>query len=545
MSAEEGGKVSLSAPSNGLSAEEELRQLRDKTNAWKQSVAIQLSEAAKKNKQLRDELKDAEGNHEQDMLALRVQLDKEFRERTNMKDEEINDMQRQMTQLREEKRRMAEEHKKNLEETVIRIRENSRMEHASKAKTDAEQHEAELRKLRDVIEQKEQAIVQAEHEAAVMRTRLDRLGEQYRELSGLMTHDARQLDKQEAEAEDAAKGGASSQHLVKLSEAAHKQQLEIARSELRGLEERFAVRLRETQRTHEVERQRWVEDMYQREEQLLTLQTLLRQAQHEAETANQRIAAAGVEKERSEQCLAQKVAALSKELATRMEQSQLLNVEVGRLQREVSSQEALIHGLEEEARIREEAFTSLTLSEDNRNLVQGLQKALQESREEAELWRCRYEEALQDATGATTVVPFGEGKNDTTKLVSSELTQREEALAKEEVRLELKARLLKSTEARLEELKRSLASQASVILQQHDSDDDGRRRDMERSEKQRRGGAFLASPQRYMQMIREQQGDSILSFPRRLLSYLLFMRLRTAITLFLLLFCFLVVFITM
>ncbi|KAF5223990.1 hypothetical protein ECC02_002885 [Trypanosoma cruzi] len=536
MSVEEGGKASLSEKSNGLSAQEELRQLQEKTNAWKQSVAIQLGEAAKKNKQLRDELKEAGNNHEKEMSALRVQLDKEFRERTNLKDEEISNLQREMTQLREEKRRMAEEHKRVLEETAIRVRENSQRENVSKTRTDLEQREAELRQLRDIIEQKERALAQAEHEATVTKTSLDRLGEQYRELLSIMTHD----EGQSVRDEDASDGRSASQHIVNWSDAAHRQQLETARSELRSLEERCAEKLREAQGVHETELQRLMEDVYQREEQLMTLQALLRQAQHEAETANQRIAASRAEKERSEQRLAEKVAALSKELANRMEQSQQLSVEVERLQREVSSQEALVHSLEEEARIREEAFTSLTLSEDNRHLVQGLQEALQKSREEAELWRSRYEEVMQETTNKSVFVPFGGGgggDSSTDRFVLSEIAQREEALATEAARLESKARLLKSTEARLEELKRSIASQANFILQHRESVDDVHRRDTERIEKERRGGSFFASQRRYLQMIREQQGDTVFFLLRRLASYFVFMRLRVALPLLLFIVC--------
>ncbi|EKF39237.1 hypothetical protein MOQ_000540 [Trypanosoma cruzi marinkellei] len=534
MSVEEGGKASFSDKSNGLSAQEELRQLQEKTNAWKQSVAIQLGEAAKKNKQLRDELKEAENNHEKEMSALRVQLDKEFRERTNLKDEEINKLQREMTHLREEKRRMAEEHKRELEETVIRVRENSQRENASKTRTDLEQREVELRQLRDTIEQRERALAQAEHEATVAKTSLDRLGEQYRELLSVMTHD----EGQSVRDEDASDGRSASQHMANWSDAAHRQLLETARSELRSLEERCAEKLREAQGMHETELQRLMEDVYQREEQLMTLQALLRQAQHEAETANQRIAAAGVEKERSEQRLAEKVAALSKELANRMEQSQQLNVEVERLQRELSLQEALVHSLEEEARIREEAFTSLTLSEDNRQLVQGLQEALQKSREEAELWHSRYEEVMQETTNKSVFVPFGGGRDSSPdRFVLSEIAQREEALATEAARLESKARLLKSTEARLEELKRSIASQANFILQQRESGDDVHRRDTEIFEKERRGGSFFASQRRYLQMIREKQGDTCIFLLRRLASYFVFMRLRVALPLLLFIVC--------
>ncbi|KEG13678.1 hypothetical protein DQ04_00851040 [Trypanosoma grayi] len=535
MSMEEKGEAPSSSSNDALSAEEELKRLREKTSAWKQSVAVQLNEAAKKNKQLRDELKAASVSHEAELAAMRVQLDKEFRERTILKDEEIQELQRLITNLREEKRRMAEQHEKDVEQTATRIRENCQMERDTQWEAELAQRDAEVRELRDTVERKEKTIQQSDHEVAVMNARLERLGEQYKELSALMTNDAGQIVSD-------ATGPSSSpayQQVLKVSDAAHQQQLETARSELRNLEEKHAGKLREAQRTFEVERQRWMDDLYRRDEQLATLQTLLRQAQHEAATAQQRIAGVLAEKERSEQRLAEKVAVLSKELASQMEQSQQLTLEVGRLQREVSRHEAVVHSLEEEAHMREEAFTSLMLSEDSRALVQGLQAALQESRVETEEWRQKYEEVLQDAGRTVVAMQHKDGRaGDNSGDASPDMVRREEALAAEASRLESKAKLLKATEQRLEELKRSMVSQASVILQQHGGGSGdgfgGRMKENERPGKERRGAALLAAPRRYMQMMREQNGGEGFLPLKRILSCILFIRLRTALPIFLL-----------
>ncbi|ORC88579.1 uncharacterized protein TM35_000162170 [Trypanosoma theileri] len=531
MNAEEEEKTSPSDRTVALSAEEELQKLQEKTNAWKKSVAIQLNEATKKNKQLREELKESNANHEAEMASLRVQLDREFRERTVLKDEEITRLQLQLGKLREEKRLMAEQHEKEIEDTATRVRETCQLESASRNEADLAQREAESRQLRDVIESKEKDLLHAEHEVAVLTARLERLGEQYKELSTLMTNNT---DMDAGENNNHSDGDSTLQNALKMSDVAHQQQLEAARSELRSLEEKNASKLRDAQRSFETERQRLMDDLYQREEQLATLHTLLRQAQNEAATAQQRIAGARAEKERSEQRLTEKVAALSKELANRMEESQKLTVEVERLNREVNRQETLVRSLEEEASMREEAFTSLMLSEDSRALVQGLQTALQESREEAELWRCRYEENMQREGRGTAVVIRGDDENEMNGNTSHELEQHREALAAEALRLKSKEKMLKATEQRLEELKRSMASQASLILQQHGGDESGRRKDVDGSGKERRGGTLFNAPRRYMQMMREQQGDEGFFSLRRFASYFLFIRLRTALPLFLL-----------
>lgn len=485
------------------SAEEQLRDLQEKTNLWKQSVAQQLSEATKKNKQLRDELKQVNANHGSEMGALRVQLEKEFRERTSLKDEELQNVQTQLMELRKEKRSMVEQHERDLKQAIARVRETCAVEHTMRTDAETQQHEAELHKLRDAMELKEKELALSEHEVCVMKTRLERLAEQYRELSALMTQNTTQLES----GGDAANKEKVLENALKASDAAHQQQLETVRSEMSNLEERHAAKLREMQRAHELEQQRYMNEVYQREEQLATLQTLLHQAQHEAEAAQRRISNVRLEREQMEQQLTERVAGLSRELASRMEYAQQLAAEVNSLQRELGRQEGLVRSLEEEANMREEAFQTLLLSEENRALVMGLQEALQKSRDDAEAWARKYEEAVQQ-TKSTCAVPIGypcDG-NDGDERKFRELAQREKALEEENLRLQTKAKLLRAMELRLEELKRSMASQASTILEHHNSGNRGSRMGDVRYGEERKGSRS-ASPLRRMQLMWNQHSS--------------------------------------
>nr|CCC95308.1 unnamed protein product [Trypanosoma congolense IL3000] len=497
------------------SAEVELRELREKTNLWKQSVAQQLSDAARKNKQLRDELKQANAAHESEMGALRVQLEKEFRERTLIKDEELESMQAQLGELRKKKCSMVEQHKVELEQLAARVRETCMMEHVMRSEAEAQQHEAQSQKLHDTIELKEKELAQSNHEVEVMKGRLERLAEQYRELSALMTSrtetpgdDGNIMDKEEV-----------LENALKASVAAHQQQLETVRSEMHNLEGRHNAKLHEVERAHECERQRYMNEVYRREEQLATLQTLLRQAQHEAEAAHDRIHNVKLEKERVEQKLMERVEGLNRELASRAEQTQQLTAEVNTLQRELSRQEGLARSLEEEANMREEAFQSLLLSEENRTLVLGLQEALQKTRDEVENWRSKYEDAMREVN-SFTVLPMdcsSRGSSDHEHMMQS-LTQREKAVEEAESRLQVKAKLLRAEELRLEHLKRSMAVQASTILERRNSTcsrSASEKKDGERSDESR---AFLGrpcSPLRYAQVMwnqRTSSGGSVLRY---------------------------------
>lgn len=493
--------------SQELSAEDKLKALQDKTNAWKAAVTNQLNDAAKKNKILREELRVAREEKETALSELRLQLSREFKERTAMQIDELQVLNKQAEQLREEKKKLAEAHEAELKAFEVRLREACTFESEKAHSEEVEKWVRERDRLENALHAKEKEVDQAQHEASLLTARLERLGKQYEELSALIHVDAAggaaatatgspSLSVVSGVAQGSEEGdgpaGAASSVALAVNDAAHKQQLEAVRAELASKEQHVQRMLESAQREQEQERQQFLREVHRRDEQLAVLQALLKQAQSELSTSQQRISRAQTEKQSLEQHYAKKVSSLSNELALQLDQlgeAQRTTEDLTRQLREAKEQ---IRSLEGDAATREEAFQSLMLSEDDKQLVKQLQQSLLASRDEAEDWRLRYYQLQEnrhgqaasrsehaiDSQAAASVDPSKDSaaEGTTSILIDARhgsadpdtrlraIAEREAALTAQAAQLETKAQLLRSAEVKLEEMKKSLASQASVLL---------------------------------------------------------------------------------
>lgn len=485
-------------PSSTQTPEERLQALELKTAKWKEAVATQLNDAAHKNKKLREELRVVRDEKEAALHALRVQLTEEFQERTSMQREELAELSRQAAQLREEKKTMAAAHETELQNTRVQLRGVIQLEVETQFKRKEEQWAKEKATLQVRAEAEEKERVQAEHEADMLKVRLSRLGAQYEELASLLqpkggspapslTLDAARPTAGGNPSEAGVSGQDAAQQ-QSAANAAFTQQIENVKAELQSKELHTQFVLERAKQEHEAEKAQLLRELQMREEELKVAHTLLTQVQAESSGYLQRVSHAQTERQALEQRFAAKVAMLSEELRERMRAVDEAQTANRRLQEQLCTAQQQVATLEEESTMREEAFHSLMLSEDNKRLVMDLQKAVQVARDEAEGWKMQYYTALGGgggghASGAVAPVASASASNNqdgvghsndhapavlvrTPDVWQKQLAEKEASLKEQAEQLEHKAHLLEAAETKLNDMRRSIASQASLLLQQ-------------------------------------------------------------------------------
>jgi hypothetical protein len=508
------------SPSLTQTPEERLHALEHKMAAWKEAVAAQLNDAARKNKKLREELRVLREEKEIALSALRVQLTEEFHERTSMQREELAELTKQAALLREEKKVMAAAHEVELQKTRVQLRDVIQLEVETHYKRKEEQWEKEKALLQTRVETKETERAQMEHECEVMKVRLSRLAAQYEELASLLQSDdgtsgssalsPTSQGVRSTSSPDAAPAGTSLQDAARQQtavSAAFTQQLEAMKAELQSKEQHTQFILDRAKQEYEAEKAQLLRELQLREEELKVAHTLLKQVQAESSGYLQRVSHAQTERQALEQRYAAKIATLSEELTERMRAVDEAQAVSKRLQDQLRTAQQQVATLEEESTMREEAIHSLMLSEDNKRLVMDLQRAVQVARDEAEGWKMQYYAAIsshpngaakhadgasKNASGTDDAAPspslfsstsgVGTGSAQdgseaslaamgtrTPQAWQKQLAAREASLEAQAAQLTRKAHLLEAAEAKLNDMRRSMASQASLLLQQQKS----------------------------------------------------------------------------
>ncbi|KAG8343399.1 hypothetical protein TRVL_05772 [Trypanosoma vivax] len=162
-----------------LTAEEELNRLLERASRWKQ---------------LRDKLKETKIYHYSEMAALCVQPEKEFRERTALKDEELDDLNGQPAQFHRERSERAEQHEMELDRAIYREREACTLWKDVRNNTHAVAFESEMQRLRGKVELKEKEVTQSGHGVVVVRDQLDRLAFEHSQHSALVSNGVVQIE---------------------------------------------------------------------------------------------------------------------------------------------------------------------------------------------------------------------------------------------------------------------------------------------------------------------------------------------------------------
>ncbi|KAG5484727.1 hypothetical protein LSCM1_06548 [Leishmania martiniquensis] len=490
---------------------EQLQALEAKMAKWKEAVATQLNDAARKNKKLREELRLLREEKEGALSDLRVQLAEEFQERTAMQRDELAALKQQAAALREEKKTMAATHEAELQTARAKLREVIQLELETEYKRREEQWVKEKVQLQTRTAAKETERAQAEHECDMLKLRLGRLGTQYDELAALLQPDGGATSPTRvAEVDNDAAIGATSKNAASTSAdafdtngssaarqqtavaAAHAKQMESIKAELQSKEQRTQFLLDRAKQEYEAEKAQLLRELQLREEELKVAHTLLKQVQVENSQYMERVSHAQTEQQALEQRYAAKVSAFSQELAERINAADKAQVVNKRLQEQLRASQQQVATLEEESTMREEAFHSLMFSEDSKRITMELQRAVQAARDEAEEWKMQYYASVTASScpsAAAATSPADPSQQKRTKTddahVSAvvgapaaaaavrtpqawhdQLAAREADLNSQAAQLARKAALLEAAEAKLNKMRSSMASQASILLQQ-------------------------------------------------------------------------------
>ncbi|KAG5483865.1 hypothetical protein CUR178_06862 [Leishmania enriettii] len=492
--------------------EEQLHALEAKMTKWKEAVANQLNDAARKNKNLREELRLLRKEKENALSELRVQLTEEFQERTEMQRDELATLKRQTAALREEKKTMAATHEAELQATRTKLREVIQLELETEYKRREEQWEKEKTKLQARSAGKEKERAQAEHECDMLKLRLSRLGTQYDELAMLLQPEGGVTSPTRVvEADNNATGrtrsenasptgagasdtnGSSAARQQTAVAAAHARQIESIKAELQTKEQRTQFLLDRAKHEYEVEKSQLLRELQLREEELKVAHTLLKQVQVENSQYMECVSHAQTEQQALEQRYAAKVSALSQELAERINAADEVQLMNKLLQEQLRTSQQQVAMLEEESTMREEAFHSLMFSEDNKRIIMELQRAVQAARDEAEEWKMQYYASVTAPRGSAAVAaaatsqagpsqqkPTDAGGTHVSASASApatasvstpqawhdQLAAREADLSAQAAQLARKAALLEAAEAKLNRMRSSMASQAKLLLKQ-------------------------------------------------------------------------------
>ena len=369
---------SIATPTTGGGELETVRQeyaaFRAKATQWKHAVKAQLEEAAAKNATLRNELKDAHSRAEQLAAATRLQLTSEFKDRTALKFQECDELNLKIGQLKQQIIDQTEASRVELAQALDRRRDELAVEHEVALQRAQAQHDEAARST----EQKQRKI--------------EALNEKMAQENAVISAKLRQLQKQlddEREAAAAAAGAlAASSHSNSGADDAFSSQaasaaarltsaeLEKATSQISDLQ-REVIKLRHDveeahkEKASEIQRVEAAREseVLRRSEQLLVLQTLLKQSHQDNSTFQQRLDQLVVANATLEHAAHEKIAALSQDLFAKMSQLDEATGRAALLETNLTRALQQVRSLEEEATCRERAFSDLMLSDDSKHIV--------------------------------------------------------------------------------------------------------------------------------------------------------------------------------
>ncbi|CAD2222831.1 hypothetical protein AGDE_13800 [Angomonas deanei] len=447
-----------------VSAEEKLKKLQEETEAWKKMAAAQLKEAASKNNKLREELKVVLEEKEKALANLRLQLSTEFKDRSGVLRDENKTLQSSVQTLKEEKVQLQLSHAEEIKNVTERITSVERVEYERQLREQEEAHQAALAKLEKSLQSKKEEVERLTGEVTALRQKVP------------VEDDLKELHELEA-AEEAEKKGLLD--------------VDTLQSELALLTEKWEREKEQAESlTQTVQELRY--ELQRQQEQTSMVQALLRQSESDQNNLQQRLASGQDEQHNLDKRYAAKVATLSKELALAMEKVQQLERQEHDLHERLTAANKDVDDLTEEAASREAALQSLLLSEGDRQRIHQLQTTVEEKTDEADSWRKKYYDLLEqspslrreadeeeqsiDKTPQQTTeeehsfltpgkTPLQSSKKNITAR-EAELEEREKALNFKEEEVHRKQLLVASAENKLNEARRQLSQQAALLTPQ-------------------------------------------------------------------------------
>lgn len=424
----------------------ELEQYKEKTKQWKLAVKVQLEDAASKNASLRDELKRVDAQHKDQQRSLRLELDTEFKERTQHKDDVIQQLTKDLAISREQ-------HSKEIAE-LNRIHEqflsNERMQHqgdlSSALEAAARQHSHEIKAVQEDAERTTRTLENVRHDLAVSQAKLTQLRSQHDEVLAQLAARNSEDEHHQVAAEEQQASSKEIQGLrAQLDLHVAKQMALSEQLERVTVEHRNEILVKDELREDEIQR---------REERIIVLQTILKQAQKESNEVHLRWADVQEEHHRATSVHVAEHQRLTSQVRDLVSQLEEVKKKGQQVEQEYLRAKRTVFELEEANVIRDKTFQELLMSEDQKVMMSLLEQRLDKATSEAARWQEQFMALRQSVDQEKQAVDEKEAN----------VAEREDALEKRLAALTDKQQRIGLQEKRLREQHQQLSAQAEQLL---------------------------------------------------------------------------------
>ena len=324
-----------------------LAAYKTKTAQWKQVVKRQLDSAAEKNEALRKELSAVKAEAVNAAKNVRLELTAEFKERSEMKDDDISRLEKELVLLRQEladervrlrnEARQAGEREEGIHQQAILAMQKEAEAAAARA---SDIHRAELERERSKAEMYRIEVADARANAESAKYSLAALESQ---VTGDNT--SRETDEEVA-------------GLQNQLQLAH-EQIEKWQHRHAADAERYEANLEQLTESRDA---RNMAEIARRDEQLAVTQSILRATQRDLQTSLIRQGEKDAETAEQVNTLRGRISRLTMELAAKMEQLGKAEVTLSHVQSMNTALEQRVSSLTEEAAGREAAFNEMFVS---------------------------------------------------------------------------------------------------------------------------------------------------------------------------------------
>jgi hypothetical protein len=424
----------------------ELEAFKEKTKQWKQAVKAQLEDAAAKNLALREEIKRLNATHDEHQRSLRLELDSEFRERTQHKDDTIEQLTKDIAAMRESHNKELAEVRRLHEQQFANEQAQQQAAHESALAAATRRHQAELENSQEEVERTIRTLENVRHDLAISQAKLTQVKSQNDDLvaqASVRASDEEYRNISVEERQASAKEVDALRAQLELHVA--KQQALSEQLERVAMEHKSDMNAKDELREDEIQR---------REERIIVLQTILKQSQKESNDVQLRWATLQEEHHRElsaqisdrERLLSQS-RALQSQLEELKKRAQHVEEEYLRAKRTVAE-------LEEANVIRDRTFQELLMSDDQKTMMSLLEQRLDKATLESARWQ-------EECLGLRQTI---EAQKQAVKMQADDVAHREEELTKKLTALSEKQIRIVAQEKRLREQHQQLSSQAEQIL---------------------------------------------------------------------------------
>lgn len=352
----------------------ELNALKTKTKSWKSTVKAQLDEASSKNAYLREELKKSHEAYDRDMAALRVELSREFRERTEQRELECQNLEQEVRAWKTKYSQQEIAHAEAQASAVKAAEELLNIQHRQDLEKELAQREEQARlaaQTQRLLEAQKDAL---DHDKAVLSLRVTSLAEQLR-------------------ARDEASSDSAIQQPIAGAEADAKRRLELVEEREAKSRVQHDEALARAEGEHRRREEALQESLQRREEQLLTVQTILKQSQHDAVVVQDHWLRAQQQLTALQSNYQASFLQLQRELAAVKESEHVAGLRLQHVEAEYLRAKAQVAELEESNLFRDEALrASVFGGDEHKGLVVQLQASLQRAQDDATMWSTKFQE---------------------------------------------------------------------------------------------------------------------------------------------------------